>query len=630
MRKVRTKKILWMSAAVSLLLFCLAGGAYAVDVYLDVQAFDKTLPDGTIVKMWGFAQCTDGTFAACSPATVPGPRISAAAGDALNIHLRNSLPLPVPNVAYGEPVSVMIPGQLPVVTASEPVWTDGTSGPRTSLSQRVRSMTHETAIGASDIVYTWNSLRPGTYLYESGTHPAVQVQMGLYGALTVDSGAGQAYPGVAYDSEVVLLFSEIDSALHTAVANGTYGSAEYPSINPRDSKSDYFLMNGMPYTSAVPPTFAGTTGSNVLLRMLSAAYDERVPLLQGAYMSVVAEDGNPYTYPKQQYAAVLPAGKTKDALVSVATPKYLPLYDRRMGLTNATNTTGGMLTYLAFAAAAGTNDLTVTNAAPARGTVMSVPGGIHCGTACSAAFPAGINVTLLADPAPGSVFTGWTGSCTGTGECVLDMTADAAVTATFSAVTSVKLLAPNGGEVLPTNSIYPIQWQAPGQATTFNLHYSLDNGATWTVIAKNVQGTSYNWKVPKVVKNKKEALVRVTARTAAGAVVGRDTSNAVFTVQVLKLTAPNGGEDWSGFRTITWTTYATKRPVTKVVLEYSTNKGKSWKPITTITGFNPGSYTWTVPNLLAVKPNSKVRVTLSDAKGILAKDVSDAVFTLNP
>jgi hypothetical protein len=401
-------------------------------------------------------------------------------------------------------------------------------------------------------------------------------------------------------------------------------------MNPSDFEAEYYLINGVPYTSALPPVFAGTIGTNVLLRMLSAAFDERVPLLQGAYMSVVAEDGNPYTYPKEQYATVLAAGKTKDALVNVAAPKYLPFYDRRMGLTNATNTTGGMLTYLAFAAGAGTNTLTVTNPAPARGTVTSVPGGIDCGTKCSGSFPAGINFTLLANPAEGSVFTGWTGACTGSGDCVLDMASTASVTATFSNVTAVKLLSPNGGDVLATNSLYPIQWQAPPRATKFALHYSLDNGVTWTLIAKNLQGSSYSWKVPKVVKNQKTVLIQVTARDVTNAVVGSDISNAVFTIQVIKLTSPNGGEDWSGFQNITWTTHATKRAVTKVVLEYSTNNGQTWKPITKITGFNPGSYLWTVPNLTGVRPNSKVRVTLRDAKGILARDVSDAIFTLNP
>ncbi len=35
------------------------------------------------------------------------------------------------------------------------------------------------------MTYTFTAAEPGTYIYESGTDPAKQVQMGLYGALVV-------------------------------------------------------------------------------------------------------------------------------------------------------------------------------------------------------------------------------------------------------------------------------------------------------------------------------------------------------------------------------------------------------------------------------------------------------------
>src|SRR5437762_4553859 len=41
------------------------------------------------------------------------------------------------------------------------------------------------------------------------------------------------------------------------------------------------------------------------------------------------------------------------------------------------------------------------------------------------------SVTLTATPDPGSRLTGWSGACTGTGSCVLDMNSDKQVTATF-------------------------------------------------------------------------------------------------------------------------------------------------------------------------------------------------------
>jgi hypothetical protein len=45
---------------------------------------------------------------------------------------------------------------------------------------------------------------------------------------------------------------------------------------------------------------------------------------------------------------------------------------------------------------------------------------------------AGSDVTLTAAPAPGSVFTGWSGGCAGTGACVVTMSQAQNVTATFA------------------------------------------------------------------------------------------------------------------------------------------------------------------------------------------------------
>ncbi len=79
--------------------------------------------------------------------------------------------------------------------------------------------------------------------------------------------------------------------------------------------------------------------------------------------------------------------------------------------------------------------LTVAKAGTGSGTVTSSPAGINCGTDCTEDYPAGTSVTLTAKPAVGSVFTGWSGACTGTGACNLTMNAAKSVTATFVAVT---------------------------------------------------------------------------------------------------------------------------------------------------------------------------------------------------
>ena len=65
--------------------------------------------------------------------------------------------------------------------------------------------------------------------------------------------------------------------------------------------------------------------------------------------------------------------------------------------------------------------LTVAKAGTGSGTVTSSPAGINCGTTCTAGFGGNAAVTLTATPATGSVFAGWSGSCTGTGSCALQM-----------------------------------------------------------------------------------------------------------------------------------------------------------------------------------------------------------------
>ena len=68
----------------------------------------------------------------------------------------------------------------------------------------------------------------------------------------------------------------------------------------------------------------------------------------------------------------------------------------------------------------------------AGGTVTSDVGSINCGAVCSAVFDAGTTVTLAHSEIAGTDFIGWSGSCTGTGSCVVTMCQARNVTATFN------------------------------------------------------------------------------------------------------------------------------------------------------------------------------------------------------
>jgi YVTN family beta-propeller protein len=78
--------------------------------------------------------------------------------------------------------------------------------------------------------------------------------------------------------------------------------------------------------------------------------------------------------------------------------------------------------------------LSVATAGNGSGTVTSSPSGINCGPTCSASFEHGKQVTLTAVAANGATFAGWSGAgCSGIDACVVTITANTAVTASFVA-----------------------------------------------------------------------------------------------------------------------------------------------------------------------------------------------------
>ena len=69
------------------------------------------------------------------------------------------------------------------------------------------------------------------------------------------------------------------------------------------------------------------------------------------------------------------------------------------------------------------------------GSVTSNDGAISCPATCSANYANGTQVTLTATPSGGYGFSGWGGACSGTGSCMVTMTAAESVSATFTQVT---------------------------------------------------------------------------------------------------------------------------------------------------------------------------------------------------
>src|SRR5271157_318957 len=355
-----SKTILKAVARVSaVLLFTAAVGFGQQQVNLTAGPATATLPDGSAVPMWGYScqplasgVTSSATCAPLNPAATAGTWspvvITVPTGQALTINLTNNLSFTAGTGTNTIPTSIMIVGQVggglgdptqrtttpsPVHPPQSVTWSTANTGPTNvppPQGPRVQSFGTEVAAGATAAL-TWLNLRPGTYLLESGTHPSIQVPMGLYGILVVTavpSGAtaGTAYSAggtglpVTYNAEIPLEFSEIDpvqnNAVQAAVNNSNFsetrvwsGQPTGPDGNPGCGNPNsgafyqscyppavnytplYYMINGVAFnkTSAGTSLFAATPGTSttpvtgtVLVRLVNAGLRMHVPSIVGS------------------------------------------------------------------------------------------------------------------------------------------------------------------------------------------------------------------------------------------------------------------------------------------------------------------------------------------------------------
>ncbi|MBN1247725.1 MAG: multicopper oxidase domain-containing protein [Anaerolineae bacterium] len=299
-------------------------------------------PDGNAVFMWGLSESGQ-------PFQHPSPILCVNEGKTVTIVVKNTLP---------DNISLVFPGQENVLANGAP------SQPQWDASGNLVSLAPEAEANGGSVTYSFVAESPGTYLYESGTEPLKQVNMGLFGAIIVrptgyDPGLGHAYAYTGESSrynpatEYILLLSEIDPMLHMAVEQGLpYNMNNYV---PR-----YWLMNGrsfpdtiapngavwlpnQPYGSLIhihpkdvnpyldasgTPTTTVTTDANpaynpepALIRYLSVGSEDYPHHPHGNHERIIARDGNelvataPYTddLSYERFTIVVGPGQTMDA-----------------------------------------------------------------------------------------------------------------------------------------------------------------------------------------------------------------------------------------------------------------------------------------------------------------------------
>ena len=208
--KIMTKIKKTSVAMVLLAMLCMAtppsalaaiDGITGPSFQLYARAGNIVLGDGNSLLAWGYsANATEGM-------QYPGPTLIVTEGQTVTVTLTNTLSVPA---------SIVFPGQAALTT------TGGCTPPACS-----NLLTREAAANGGTVTYTFVASRPGTYLYQSGSQPEIQIEMGMVGALIVrPAGFAQgtysshtnrtAYGSAssAYDREYLFLLTEMDRSFH--------------------------------------------------------------------------------------------------------------------------------------------------------------------------------------------------------------------------------------------------------------------------------------------------------------------------------------------------------------------------------------------------------------------------------
>lgn len=239
-------------------------------------------PDGDSLMIWAYGDKDN----MLSPVQYPGPTIIVHEGDAVTINLTNK--------DISEPVSMVFPGQENVAAVvSTDLGIDGSPD---------RVVLTEEASEGETVTYSFTASKPGTYLYNSGSNPDLQIEMGLTGAMIVRPAVNpdsQAYNSAdsAYDHEYLFFLTEMDPAIHQSIDFGLEpDTSNYTPVlwfmNGRNGPDTLFdnnvgWMPHQPYSSLARMH----PGEKVLMRVIGAGHDMHPLHTHGNHFLQIARDG---------------------------------------------------------------------------------------------------------------------------------------------------------------------------------------------------------------------------------------------------------------------------------------------------------------------------------------------------
>jgi hypothetical protein len=315
-------------------------------------------------------------------------------------------------VAYGGGIFAAVgSGGVIVTSPTGSTWTARTSGTTSTLNSVAYGNGTFVAVGDAGTVLT--SSTGTTWTKVSGLAvPFIGITYG--NNLFVAVGAG----GAVYSSSSGSSWTQESSITVNNLRGIAYFAGEYIAVG--DNGTILQTVENTPPTGSVSINNGAATTNTTAVTLYLSATDN-----SGTVSSMQFSNDNISWTSPQSYAVsapwTLPAG---DGVKTV----YARFMDKNGNWSSVYNATITLST---------PKVLTVN----VTGTGTVTGSGISCtGTGCTQTYPAGTSVPLYATTSADYLFSGWSGACTGTGDCTVTMNSNTTVNATFTYVQPAKIM----------------------------------------------------------------------------------------------------------------------------------------------------------------------------------------------
>ena len=196
---------------------------------------------------------------------------------------------------------------------------------------------------------------------------------------------------------------------------------------------------------------------------------------------------------------------------------------------------------------------------------------------------------------------------------------------TVFSIGNITVKTPVLNDILISGKIANISWEATSSVRYVNIYYS-SNGiisdSTLTLIASNINAidSNYNWLVPSVFTD--NAIIYITDAEAQNYI---NNTSAKFTIGILNVTYPNGGEFLQSGANVKIKWDVSPEIIPSLNIDYSSDKGANWTRIASSVRSSDSSYTWSIPSGIY---SDSTLVKISDYSNSSLADTSNNYFSL--